>query len=342
MKMTPVAAKESAEETGTKLGKMDCFAATHIGRKRSANEDQYLVADLVKSARVQASSLDLPHGSDGGVSDCVQSKWLLVADGMGGHAAGRQASGLVAEQTVHYITNHLSWPSAQDGSSKISDHDSQRLVNGLRDTIKHCQKAVMDAAAWNPQLRGMGTTLTGVLLNWPTIHVAHVGDSRCYVLRDQQLMQLTRDHTYAQALIDSGEMTFDEANQSRFNHTLWNVVGGHDPTVEAEVSVHQLQLGDTLLICTDGLTGAVGDDVIAEVLSASHRSREACHTLIQLANQAGGKDNITAIVARFIDSQSYTPSDDDDDEPLTETSPTLSNNEFDFSLSDSTIQFMND
>jgi protein phosphatase len=164
------------------------------------------------------------------------------------------------------------------------------------------------------------------LVDWPTAYVAHVGDSRCYVCRNGKLHQLTVDHTYANALVESGEMTPEEATHSSFAHAIWNVVGGHDAQIEPSVEVHQLEIGDTLLLCSDGLTN----------------HEQACERLIALANAGGGRDNITLAVARFVDASvleaQESAADGEVDGQLDPID--LEAAELDFTLSESTIQFL--
>lgn len=335
---------DAEELPETTFGKLDCYAITDLGRRRQSNEDQFLIADLFKSAKVESSSLGEDRSEE--VSGRSQGKLMVVADGMGGHAAGQRASKLAADHALRYLVNEMPWigdsPAAVQerlaAECHCANETQQTLVcENLRQAVKRCQKVIFDEASWNPKQRGMGTTLTMALLNWPSLYVAHVGDSRCYLLRDGKLRQLTRDHTYTQALMDAGEITASEAADSRFKNALWNVVGGNDPVVEPDVDVHTLQMNDALLLCSDGLTTHLSDELIHDVLSGSQSARAECQTLVSLANELGGNDNITAIVARFVDSDKFHQIDrsmeiDDSEGMLSET---------EFSLSESTLSYMN-
>ena len=324
---------------GTSLGKMDCSAVSDLGRKRKTNEDQFIVAELVKNARIQSSSLG--HEDRREFRGKSKAQLMLVADGMGGHAAGKTASNVASEHALDYILNNLNWSGDSRSDSKDPEVDERQaqLMDGLSAAVKSCQKAIMDEASWNPKHRGMGTTLTAAVVNWPSLYIAHVGDSRCYLLRDGQLMQLTRDHTFAQAMVDAGEMSKEEAAESRLTHTLWNVVGGHEPTLEPDVFAHELEIGDAILLCSDGLTNHLSDELIAEVISNSTSSHRVCDALVQLANEYGGKDNITAIVARFVDSDDFLTSQESVEElGLSSELPF----DADFSLSESTLRHMDD
>ncbi|QDT11375.1 PP2C family protein-serine/threonine phosphatase [Planctomycetes bacterium K23_9] len=325
------------------LGKMDCYAISDLGRKRRNNEDQFMVADLAKSSKLWTATRR-SLGCEA-ISDKSRAKMMLVADGMGGHAEGQRASKLAAERMLRYVVENLAWDPLSPAQLKKPTHTFQEDLNdGLVSAVSHCQKSIIDEAAWIPSRRGMGTTLTATLLNWPMLHIAHVGDSRCYVCRDRELVQLTRDHTYAQAMVDAGEMTKEDAVRSQFANCLWNVVGGNNRTVEPDVSTHELQIGDTLLVCSDGLTNHVSDELINEIICNSTSARAACQSLVRVANEMGGKDNITAIVARFIDSETFDSDSHEfgiSDEQMTDDIDLLAY-ETEFTLSESTIESMED
>ncbi len=335
------------------LGKLDSFAATDIGRRRENNEDQFLIADLARTAKVNSTSLSHHDGEQ--IVGRSHAKLLLVADGMGGHAAGQRASMLAADTALNSVLDRFPWVSDDRPSEevvtfgtststqgRVTDETREQVVAGLHSVVQQCQKAVLDDAAWNPSRRGMGTTLTMALVDWPTAYVAHVGDSRCYVCRNGKLHQLTVDHTYANALVESGEMTPEEATHSSFAHAIWNVVGGHDAQIEPSVEVHQLEIGDTLLLCSDGLTNHVDDETLCDVISTSGSAEQACERLIALANAGGGRDNITLAVARFVDASvleaQESAADGEVDGQLDPID--LEAAELDFTLSESTIQFL--
>ena len=144
----------------------------------------------------------------------------------------------------------------------------------------------------------MGTTLT-FLRELPRLYVVHVGDSRCYLLRRAELQQLTRDHTLAALQVECGYADKQDAEKSRLSHVLWNTLGGGSDELYPEISKAGLAVGDTVLLCTDGLSKHLSDEEIAAVLNGVTTAEHACRQLIDEANTAGGKDNVTAIVARF-------------------------------------------
>lgn len=217
---------------------------------------------------------------------------------MGGHAAGRRASAVAVDEMVNFMVNRMGWQTFQESHRGMP----VELANDLKAAMKHCQERIQNEATLNDDKHGMATTLTVVLLDWPSVHVVHVGDSRCYLHRANRLRQLTCDHTYAQALVEQGAMTPEEARTSRLNNAIWNVVGGTSKKIEPELFSRDLLVDDTLLLCTDGLTKHVTDGEIEELLSSGDSAKEIAERLVYLANSKGGTDNITVVVARFVSS----------------------------------------
>jgi protein phosphatase len=269
---------------------MDCDGLTDKGRMRDTNQDQFLIADLRKSLELHRTSLDLKdHTRLFGVS---HGKLLLVADGMGGHAGGERASTLAVDTLAMYVLNSQRW------LYRLEEGGEEDFVDDLKVGLKRCQDSVEAEGESTPRRRGMGTTLTMAYVIWPRVYVVHAGDSRCYLSRDSKLWQITKDHTMAQEFVDAGVLSPVEAEESRWSHTLWNSIGGPDE-VQPEVHKAELLVGDSLLLCSDGLTKHVADEQIQERLGGDETAESACQSLVDAANQAGGSDNITVVVARF-------------------------------------------
>jgi serine/threonine protein phosphatase PrpC len=273
--------------------KMDCAGVTDIGRVRENNEDQFLIADLNKSLLIHQTSLSqddhtrLFGGSQGAL--------LVVADGMGGHAAGKQASTLAVQTLEHNILNTMPW------FFHLQENQENDLTDELKSALEACHRTISNAASSRPDQHGMGTTLTMAYLLWPRLYVVHVGDSRCYLFRPPKLERVTTDQTMAQQLVEHGVLKPEEAPASRWSHVLWSCLGGHGREPSAEVYKATLAIGDTLLLCTDGLTANLGDDNVAGLLRQGGSAEETCRRLVAAANEAGGLDNITVVVARFLD-----------------------------------------
>ncbi|GAA0272080.1 PP2C family serine/threonine-protein phosphatase [Cryptosporangium japonicum] len=207
---------------------------------------------------------------------------LAVADGMGGMAAGEVASNIVVRALE---------PLDED----VSAHD---LVDALRGAIGHANQQLRDAVDANPALEGMGTTLTALLFSGSRLALAHVGDSRAYVLRNNELHQITRDDTYVQMLVDEGRITADEANTHPQRSLLTRALDGRE--VEPEFSVREARPGDRYLLCSDGLSSVVSMETIEDAMRIDDPAQVA-NRLIQLALRGGGPDNITVIVADILD-----------------------------------------
>jgi protein phosphatase len=275
---------------------MDCSGLTDIGRVRKTNEDQFLIADLNKSMLVRQTSLSLDDHTR--LFSGLQGALLLVADGMGGHAAGKQASTLAVQTLEHYILNTMPW------FFRLQEDQESDLLEELKFAMEACQKSLETAAAARPEQRGMGTTLTMAYLLWPRLYVVHVGDSRCYLCRPPRLVQITKDQTMAQQMVERKVLAPEEASQSRWSHVLWSYLGGNSRHVSAEVYKANLTVGDTLLLCTDGLTGRLSDEDLLPLLQKGGSAEETCRRLVAAANEAGGSDNITVVIARFLDARS--------------------------------------
>lgn len=277
-------------------GKIDSFGMTDPGKVRRRNEDQFLIADLNKSLRLHQSSLSIDNGETlfGG----SQGQLLMVADGIGGHAGGERASQLAIQAITTYVLNlnTMPWFFRMDPGS--DEEYREELIAALQS----CQQEIVAETAVHPEDAGMGTTLTMGYLIWPKMYVMHVGDSRCYLHRDTQLTQLTRDHTVKQRLIDAGINEEEEDSFAEmWANTLWNSLGADSDTTPDVFRV-DLQLGDSLLFCTDGLTRHVSDEMLRDRLAGTDAAETVCRSLIRDANEKGGSDNITLVVARFLDS----------------------------------------
>jgi PPM family protein phosphatase len=211
----------------------------------------------------------------------VKDSLFVVADGMGGHRGGDVASSLALE-TIE------------------SGAPDDVTLQGLVEDIKRANQAVLERGEADRNLRGMGTTITALLVEDGRAHVAHVGDSRAYLLRDGALQQLTEDHTLVQRMVREGRLTEDEAAHHPQRSVLTRALG-----VEEEVPVDELTLdvhsGDRLLLCTDGLTTMIDRGRIQKILAREMDPQAACDKLIDAANRAGGDDNITVIVLDFVE-----------------------------------------
>lgn len=219
-----------------------------------------------------------PGNEDSGFAD---NSMLIVADGMGGHAAGELASAMAVATFA-----------------EMSDEDValDEVLEYLAAGVDLLSERIGDVIAAEPSNQGMGTTLTGLAWMGDRMAVVHVGDSRAYLLRDGRLSQITKDHTYVQSLVDAGEITAEEATRHPRRNLLNRAVDGIH-SVEADLSMRETRTGDRYLLCTDGLSGVVADDKLAEVLLTDSDPTGAVAHLVELALEGGAPDNVTVVVA---------------------------------------------
>jgi serine/threonine protein phosphatase PrpC len=264
---------------------------THVGRVRKNNQDQFLVAVLERSILVEASSLSAEGGTR--LTDTPQGRLLIVADGIGGHGGGEVASAVAIDAMAHYAFEAMPW-------ALSSSRSADELAEGLRDAMRKAQDRVRRVAKRKALSEDMGTTLTMAYVAWPNPFIVHAGDSRAYLFRDDELHRLTRDHTLAQQLVDGQALSEEEAAASHLSHVLVNAVGGSSDELDVEFHHVELRLDDQLLLCTDGLHGPVDEPTISKHLRRTGAPVERIVSeLVDAANEAGGSDNITAVVARF-------------------------------------------
>jgi PPM family protein phosphatase len=271
---------------------IDSRGMSHVGNVRKRNEDAFLVAGLNKALSIYHSSLPLEDETT--LTSEMQGQLFVVADGMGGQAAGDRASRVTIETISSFMLNTMPW------FFSIPDRDEAELRTHLTEALERCRRALHREGEENPERNTMGTTLTMAYLLWPALYVVHAGDSRCYVLRDDQLHRITRDHTVAERLAEEGAIESEEITSSPFSEVIWNAVSA-DESTELSPEAHKLQLDlhDTLLLCSDGLNKHVSDERVAEILGAAPSAESACRSLIDAANDDGGTDNTTVIVTRF-------------------------------------------
>jgi serine/threonine protein phosphatase PrpC len=212
----------------------------------------------------------------------VRSPLFVVADGMGGAQAGEVASRLAAEAFAAGLPD--------DGTSE------QRLEQRVREA----NSRIHDVSQEDRALNGMGTTITAAHLDGDELALAHVGDSRAYLLRDGELTRLTRDHTLVDELVRRGELTEQEAAEHPQRSIITRALGP-EPDVEIDLRTHRVQAGDVLLLCSDGLTGMIGEDEVAQILAHAGGLGDAGRALVHAANEAGGRDNITVVLFRLED-----------------------------------------
>jgi len=269
---------------------VDFGAITHAGKVRKNNEDHYLVGRLGRS--LEPLMTNMPAGylperfAEYGYA-------MLVADGMGGAAAGEVASRMAVNLLVKLIIDTAKW------GRRIDQHEAEALMERLEGYYTAIHSELVRQGEVDPAITGMGTTLTVAYSFCSDLFVAHVGDSRAYLFREGRLQQLTHDDTVAQSLADRGEIPQKDVAKHRFRHILTNALGGHGGPIVTQLEHFQLADRDRLLLCSDGLTDMVEDAQIEEVLLGIESPKDAVGKLLDLALDAGGKDNVTIVLARY-------------------------------------------
>jgi serine/threonine protein phosphatase PrpC len=252
--------------------RLEAFAWTDPGPVRENNEDTFLVDE--------------------------ESGLFVVADGMGGHAAGEVASRL-ATDTLQELLQGTDDPDETRLERTVQD-EGDVLRERLRYAMNQASARIRREAQLRPAYAGMGTTVCVLLIESDQAHVAHVGDSRIYLYRDGNLSRLTRDHTVVQQEIDAGRLTPELARQVAHRNYLTQSVGYHGP-VEPDTATRALQAGDLFVLCSDGMTDPLEDRRIAEICATAYPS-DLAETLVREALAAGGEDNITVITVRVLES----------------------------------------
>ena len=225
---------------------------------------------------------------------CPESALTILADGMGGYNAGEIASDLAVKEIQSFIQQKLPHIADQIKANRIADA-AQLIVQA----VESANTAIWHAATSQREYYGMGTTLVMTLCQNDNLLVAHVGDSRAYRFRHNQLIQITHDHSVVQEQIDAGLLTPDAAQTSKIKNLVTRAVGVMG-NVDVEVHAHKMQVGDIYLLCSDGLSDMVTTQQISDVLQNKAKLQDACDDLVVLANQQGGRDNISVVLFKVI------------------------------------------
>ncbi len=261
------------------------FARTDVGMHRSGNEDSFLVADLT------AGKIGLgPDVSTHRLGE--RGSLLIVSDGMGGAAAGE-------------IASEMAVTSMRDSLAEVNS--STEISEQLKSAAEIANERIWSHSQDNPELSGMGATLTAVLVQGTTAYIAQVGDSRAYLMRRDQIKQLTKDQSLAQMLVDSGAIKPEQMNSVPQNVIMQAM--GTQPAVKVAMTAVELFRNDCLVICSDGLSNKVPPNELREMIQEVEDLTEACRLLIDKANERGGEDNITVIIARFDGEALYSASE---------------------------------
>jgi protein phosphatase len=247
---------------------IDVGAWSRKGASRRVNEDCFATASLAISRKPAAF-------------------FAAVADGMGGEAAGQRASRIAARSMLETL------------SALSARHLERKPEQALCGALTRAHEEVLEDASRAWWRAGMGTTLTAVLVLWPRAHLIHAGDSRGYLAQRGNVARLTHDHTVSEMLLARGQLSPEAARTSHYRHVLWNHLGGDAPMPEPQVVAFDLEAGDGLLLATDGLSDLLADSELAEIASRPVSAHAVSHMLVETAAGRGGRDDTTALFARF-------------------------------------------
>jgi serine/threonine protein phosphatase PrpC len=252
---------------------IEAFGRTDVGRRRKVNEDSFLVAP--------------------------ESHLYAVCDGMGGHNAGEVASRMAVETLAAFVERsgvekEITWPWGLDANLSFD-------ANRLKTAIRLANAQVFQSADSNEELTGMGTTVVAALVSGSTMTLGSAGDSRCYLVRDGKLQQLTQDDSWVSAALGEGILNSDDVERHPLRNVITKAVGARD-SIDIEIIEQTLQAGDVALLCSDGRHGMLGDEEIARILvSSSGTLEEVTASLVDAANEAGGRDNVSVVLLRYSD-----------------------------------------
>src|ERR1041385_145645 len=294
---TPLPSDRSRHQHGSIV--VNVFGKTDVGRTREHNEDSFVVADLsTGNATLQPEVRQHSAGPRGSL--------FMVADGMGGAAAGEIASAMATEVVLEEMQRM--WVEGVDRSPDA-------FARALKHAAKAANTRINTYAVGHPEYRGMGTTGTIAGLLRDTLYLAQVGDSRGYIVRQGKGIQITKDQSLMQKRVEAGELTEEEAEHSERRNIILQALGP-EASIKVDLTHQPLRRGDTLVLNSDGLSTQINRDTIAEIVSGEKDLTVACKKLIDAANAAGGPDNITVIVARFEGDGLPEPEDGDNDDAL--------------------------
>ena len=288
--ISPSARETSQPKPATANVRAEIGAISHTGRVRSQNEDHFLVSRVSRKQEILLTNLPGDHlpeqtGDDGYL--------FIVADGMGGMAAGEVASRMAISTSLKLFQRSERW------GFRVNHREVREFFDQISRDLQEIDKTLTEQSESDHRLLGMGTTMTAAYSMGVDLFIVHLGDSRVYLSRQGTLRQLTKDHTVAQAMADAGYIAPEAVRHHVKRNALTNFLGGHHGKVKADLRWLRLADGDRLLLCSDGLNEMVDDDSIARILAEHDAPQAATQSLLDAALHGGGKDNVTVIVARY-------------------------------------------
>jgi serine/threonine protein phosphatase PrpC len=287
--LSPVLTPEDFQPLSSRVT-VEFGSATHTGKTRMVNEDNYLIMKISRGQETVASSLTdaetPPPFEEHGFA-------MLVADGLGGRGPGGVASRVALNAIVHVAVHYGRW------NLRVDPRTAAEVTERLEWCYSRVNEAVQRQSRTTPELSNMATTLTAACSAGDDLFVAHVGHSRAYLFREGDLRQLTRDQTVENRLAQSSRPTSFAYATDDLRHILTDTVGGGSGTPNVQLGQYRMKDGDCVMLCTDGLSSVVPHDRLADVLAQRRRLGETCEALVDLALDAGGPDNVTVLLAQY-------------------------------------------
>jgi len=282
---------ETVEPAGaSSLVEVDVGGMSHPGKVRPNNEDHFIAARFDRAMRTLVTNLppgDVPQSYE------EMAIGLLIADGVGGEKAGEIASRTAIHSLVELVIDTPDWIMRMDAPL------AEEVLERLERRFQKVREVLVERAKGDAALRGMATTMTVACSLGPVLLTAHVGDTRAYRYRGGRLTRLTRDQTMAQSLADAGAIRPEEVETHPMRHVLTGAIATRGAFVQVELGRWRLEDGDQILLCSDGLTDMVKEEMIAGALRGPGNADAACRRLVDLALAAGGDDNVTVVLARY-------------------------------------------
>jgi PPM family protein phosphatase len=288
--ISPSALDNSHLKPPSSMVRVEFGAVSHTGKVRAKNEDHFVVSKLSRRQQILLTNVPEENFHDHFAEDGYS---MIVADGMGGMAAGEVASRMAIATGVKLFNKSPKW------GFKINKREARDLFQRVNNYLQEIDLVLTLRSEEDRRLFGMGTTLTASYSIGVDLFVIHLGDSRAYLYRDGKLLQLTKDHTVAQAMADAGYIAPEEIRHHNKRNVLTNFLGGHHGKVKADVRWLRLKDRDRLLLCSDGLNDMVDDESISRILGTHDNPPDAAQSLVDEALEHGGRDNVTVIVARY-------------------------------------------
>jgi serine/threonine protein phosphatase PrpC len=287
--LSPLLSMEEFQSLSS-LVRVEFGSASHVGKTRMFNEDNYLIVRLSRGQETLASSLS---SAETPAKFEEHGYAMLVADGLGGSGPGGVASRVALNTLVHVAIHYGRW------NLRVDPRTAAEVTERLEWCYGRVNEAVQRRSRTTPELANMATTLTATCSAGDDLFVAHVGHSRAYLFRAGELRQLTHDQTVENRLAQSSRPTMFAYATDDLRHILTDTIGGASGAPNVQLGQYRIASGDCVMLCTDGLTSVVPDERIADVLTERRHLQGACDALVELALDAGGPDNVTVLLAQY-------------------------------------------